>query len=32
MPIKTTKFDQEEANLKHKLEIGQGDPEVMQDD
>jgi hypothetical protein len=32
MPIKTTKFDQEEANLKNKLELGQGDLEVMQDD
>jgi len=32
MPIKTTKFDQKEANLKNKLELGQGDLEVMQDD
>jgi hypothetical protein len=32
MPMKTTKFDQKEANLKNKLKLGQGDLEVMQDD
>ncbi len=30
--MKTTKFDQKEANLKNKLKLGQGDLEVMQDD
>jgi hypothetical protein len=32
MPIKTTKFDQEEANLRNKLELGQRDLEVMKND
>jgi hypothetical protein len=32
MPIKTTKFDQEKANLRNKLKLRQGDLEVLQDD
>jgi hypothetical protein len=32
MPIKTTKFNQKEANLRNKLKLGQGDLEVMQED